>query len=90
MTGAPLHRAALRGREPSCRGSKHRAGPRDQSRGDAAAGNTYNADVNVYPEPATTTPPTRREHPAAIFFFPSPLDAFLCWTGDVEARRQGS
>jgi hypothetical protein len=29
----------------------------------------YTAPPN-FPEPATTTPPTRREHPAAIFSFP--------------------
>jgi hypothetical protein len=29
--------------------------------------------VNYYTKPATTTPPTRREHPAAIFSFPPPL-----------------
>jgi hypothetical protein len=46
--------------------------------------------ATVYPEPAKTTPPTRCEHPAATFFFPSPLDAFLCWTGDVEAHRRES
>jgi hypothetical protein len=43
--------------------------------------------ATVFPEPATTTPSTHREHPAAIFFFPSSLDAFQYWTGDVEARR---
>jgi hypothetical protein len=31
--------------------------------------------ATVYPEPATTTPPTHHEHPVAIFFFPSSLDA---------------
>jgi hypothetical protein len=31
--------------------------------------------ATVYPEPATTTLPTHREHPVAIFFFPSSLDA---------------
>jgi hypothetical protein len=41
----------------------------------AKVGNTYNTDVNSYPEPATTTPPTRREHPTFISFFPSSLDA---------------
>jgi hypothetical protein len=41
-------------------------------------------------EPATTTPPTRREHPAANFSFSPSLDASLCSTGDVEARRQES
>jgi hypothetical protein len=46
--------------------------------------------ATVYPESATTTPQTRRERPVAIFFFPPPLDAFLCWTGDVEARRRGT
>jgi hypothetical protein len=39
--------------------------------------------TTVYPEPTTTTPSTRRERPAAIFFFPSPLDGELdlpmCW-----------
>jgi hypothetical protein len=44
--------------------------------------------ATVYPEPGTTTPSTRCERPAAIFFFPSPLDAFLCWTDDIEARRR--
>jgi hypothetical protein len=42
-----------------------------------ATGNDYITDVNDYTEPTTTTPPTRREHLAAIFSFPSPLDAFL-------------
>jgi hypothetical protein len=42
-----------------------------------ATGNDYITDVNDYTEPATTTPPTRREHLAVIFSFPSPLDAFL-------------
>jgi hypothetical protein len=81
--GRAAGRAALRGRKPPCRGSEHRAGPRDRSRGDTAA-------RNIYPEPATTTPPTRREHPAAIFFFPSSLDASLCCTGDVEAHHRES
>jgi hypothetical protein len=44
--------------------------------------------TTVYPEPGTTTPSTRRERPTAIFFFPSPSDAFLCWTSDIEARRR--
>jgi hypothetical protein len=56
--GRAAGRAALRGRKPLCRGSEHRAGPRDRSRGDTAAGYTYYTDVNIYPEPATTTPPT--------------------------------
>jgi hypothetical protein len=72
--GRAAARDALRGRKPSCRGSEHHTEPRDRSRGDAAARNTYNTDVNSYPEPATTTPPTRREHPTAISF-PSSLDA---------------
>jgi hypothetical protein len=88
--GRAATRAALRGRKPSCHGSEHRAGPRHRSRGVAAAGNTYNADVNIYPELATTTSPTRREHPAAIFFSPSSLDASLCCTDDVEARHRES
>jgi hypothetical protein len=29
-------------------------------------------DVNDYTEPATTTPPTEREHLTAIFSFPPP------------------
>jgi hypothetical protein len=44
--------------------------------------------ATAYPEPATTTPPPQREHPAAICFFPPSLIAFLCLTGDVEARRR--
>jgi hypothetical protein len=39
----------------------------------------------VYPEPATTTPPTRRERPAAIFFFPSPW--MLSCVGLATSRR---
>jgi hypothetical protein len=41
-------------------------------------------------EPATTTPPTRREHPEAMFSFSHPLDASLCSTDDVEAHRRES
>jgi hypothetical protein len=33
-----------------------------QSRGSVVAGNIYNAGVNDYTEPATTTLPTQREH----------------------------
>jgi hypothetical protein len=59
---------AIREQEPEpprlellCHGESHSC-PRNWSRGSAATGNTYIADVNVYTEPATTTPPTQREH----------------------------
>jgi hypothetical protein len=60
------------GRQPPCRGGGSCACSRSRSRGSAAAGNVYITDVNDYTEPATTTPPTQREHRAAVFSFPPP------------------
>jgi hypothetical protein len=57
-----------------CRGGSC-ACPRNRNRGSTAAGNTYITDVNNYTEPATTTPPTQREHRATVFSFP-PLGRF--------------
>jgi hypothetical protein len=59
--------------------------PRNRSRGSAAAGNVYIADVNDYTEPATTTPPTQREHRAVIFYFPPPW--MLPCVGPAALRR---
>jgi hypothetical protein len=97
-SGARLRRAApgrpratrgaepgLPGREPLCRGSERRAGPRDRNRGDATARKIYNADVNDYPEPATTTPPTNVSTPWPSS--PSLPPWMLSYDGPATSRR---
>jgi hypothetical protein len=44
---------------------------------EAAAMDTYLAYVNLFTEPATTTPPTHREHHRGRPFLSSPLVSFL-------------
>jgi hypothetical protein len=62
----------------SCRAKgESRPCSRSQSRGSAAAVNIYLADVNLYTEPATTTPPTQRERHRGRPFLSSPLFSFL-------------
>jgi hypothetical protein len=51
-------------------GSRPRS--RSQSRGSAAAVNTFYVDVYICTKPTTTTPPTRRENTATVLPFPPP------------------
>jgi hypothetical protein len=44
---------------------------------EAAAVDTYPADMNLSTEPATTTAPTHREHHRSRSFLSSPLVSFL-------------
>jgi hypothetical protein len=44
---------------------------------EAAAVDTYPADMNLSTEPAMTTPPTHRQHCRSRSFLSSPLVSFL-------------